>query len=119
MRRDRPEKSEERLIAAPLIECVCPVCARIERMIEGFGALQNISDSVGLGIVEDSCCGPENASGLGWPDLNETSGLFSEKVSGDAGKRTADDTKKDMTDTKGGRLYIIGSEIWIAEGRWT
>ena len=116
---DRLATREGRLMAVPLVECMCPVCTRIERVIEGFGALQNISDLVGLGIVENPCSGPEDASGLGWPDLDETSCLFSEKVSVESGERTADDTKKDVTDTKGGRLYIIGSDIWIAEGRWT
>lgn len=103
--------------ATLLIECECPVCTRIKRVIEGVGQSQYIGDPVGLGIVEYPRCWPQHGSGAWRPNLDEASSLLSEKIFVDSWEGTAQDAKENVSDAEGGRLYIVGSDVWIFDGR--
>lgn len=60
---DRERLSEPR---RPL-ECECPVCARVKRMIEDVGPLEDVGYRVGIGVSADELRGPEDRSGARGP----------------------------------------------------
>lgn len=102
----------------PLESCECPVCTRIKRVIEGIGQSYDIGDVVSIAIAEDRSGGPEDGPGLGRPNLDESEGLPTCEAGPDAGERTTNDREKNMADTKGRGLYVVGRFAWTGDGRW-
>ena len=111
------EKTKKRKAGDPL-ECECPVCTRVKRMVEGFAPFEDIGQGEGLFVSEDGLGGPEDRPGTSGPDLKEAVSIAPAKTSLHIRRRAADHAEEDMPDAKRRRLTIVAGIAWSGDGRW-
>ena len=111
------EKTKKRKAGDPL-ECECPVCARVKRLVEGFRPFEDVCKGLGLLVSEDGLGGPEDRSGVHGPDLKQAVSIAPAETSLHIRRRAADNAEEDVSDTKSRRLAIVAGVAWSGDGRW-
>ena len=118
---DRPVLSnganKSRKAGDPL-ECECPVCTRVKRIVQAAAPFENVGEGVGLLVSEDGLGGPEDGPGARGPNLKEAIGIAPAETSLNVGRRAADHAEEDVSDPKSCRLAIIAGVAWSGDGRW-
>ncbi len=112
---DRPVRPRK---AGEPLECECPVCTRVKRMVEGVGPFEDVGEGVGLLVSEDGLRGPEDRSRTNRPDLKQAVSIAPAETSLHIGRRAADNAEENASNTKGRRLAVVSGVAWSGDGRW-
>ena len=94
------------------LECECPVCTRVKRMIEVSAPFEDIGKGEGLFVSEDGLGGPEDRPGASGPNLKEAVSIAPAKTSLHIRRRATDHAEEDMSDAKRRRLTIVAGIAW-------
>lgn len=105
-------------VAGDPLECECPVCTRVKRMIEGFGPFEDVGEDEGLFVSEDDLGGPKDRPGGHGPDLKQAVSIAPTKTSLHIGRRAANHAEEDVSGAKRRRLTVVAGVAWSGDGRW-
>ena len=115
---DIPEIEAAPRKAGDPLECECPVCTRVKRIVQITASFEDVGEGVGLLVSEDGLRGPEDRPGAHGPDLKQAVGIAPAETSLNVGRRTADHAEEDVPDSKSRRLTVVGGVAWSGDGRW-
>lgn len=100
--------------------CECPVCKRVDRIIDDLRQSEEVSESASLGISEDVLGRPEYRPVPAGPDLHQSISvpLFARECGVDSFILSAHDHNEQMAGDKRRRLYVVLDHVWTADGRF-
>ena len=100
------------------LHCKCPVCQRIEGLIENARLAQDVSQGVHLGVSKGVVGRPQKGARKRKPNSEQAMPVESAENIWSRFPGGSDDEENDATDAKGRRMYIVGLDGWTADGRF-
>ena len=104
--------------AGDALECECPVCRIALRGLENIRRAESIGETVCAPVVENMEGRPQHRMGMDAGPNLEGALLFGPREEiGDSGHGTAENKKQKVPKAERGHVYVIGSEVWVIDGR--